>query len=56
MYEHLLTVVAEGNGTSKTEKRRRFSALLRSVMAKAQSKHSEKHEGIQAGTEQDAKK
>jgi hypothetical protein len=42
MYEHWLTVVAEGNGTSKSRKRRHLSALLRSVMAKAQSKRSKK--------------
>jgi hypothetical protein len=42
MYEHWLTVVAEGNGTSKSRKRRHLSALLRSFMTTAQSKLSEK--------------
>jgi hypothetical protein len=34
---HVLTVTAKGNVTSKSQKRRTFSALLRSVMGKAQS-------------------
>jgi len=42
VYEHWLTVVAEGNCTSKRRKRRHLSALLRSYMAKTLSKHSEK--------------
>jgi hydrogenase maturation factor len=34
---HVLTVVAKGNGTSESQKRRTFSALLRSVMGNAKS-------------------